>query len=193
MRYSILFQAFSLYEDEISDSKSQLAAITLIMSTFEQMTCFSEENAEPLRTNCALAAAKLLKKPDQCHGVTVCASLFWSGKKKSKEMKDAQRTLECLRKGARIATQCLDISVQIQIYVELLNQYLFYFERGNTAINIQTINQLITKIKEDMPNLEECEESKQIETYFNNTIAHIRQRIDPNNASGEPSFDGILI
>ena len=73
-------QAFSLYEDEISDSKAQLAAITLIMSTFEQMSCFSEENAEPLRTNCTLSASKLLKKPDQCRGVVACAALFWSGK-----------------------------------------------------------------------------------------------------------------
>lgn len=78
--YDFMTQAFSIYEDEISDSKSQLAAITLIISTFEQMTCFSEENAEPLRTNCALAASKLLKKPDQCRGVVTCASLFWSGK-----------------------------------------------------------------------------------------------------------------
>lgn len=74
------FQAFSLYEDEISDSKSQFAAITLIISTVEQMTCFTEENAEPLRTSCALAASKLLKKPDQCRAVVTCASLFWSGK-----------------------------------------------------------------------------------------------------------------
>lgn len=78
--YDFMTQAFSIYEDEISDSKSQLAAITLITSTLEQMTCFSEENAEPLRTNCALAASKLLKKADQCRGVVTCASLFWSGK-----------------------------------------------------------------------------------------------------------------
>lgn len=78
--YEFMTQAFSLYEDEISDSKAQLAAITLIMSTFEQMSCFGEENAEPLRTNCALAASKLLKKPDQCRGVVACAALFWSGK-----------------------------------------------------------------------------------------------------------------
>lgn len=78
--YEFMTCAFSLYEDEISDSKAQLAAITLIMSTFEQMTCFGEENAEPLRTNCALAASKLLKKPDQCRSVVACAALFWSGK-----------------------------------------------------------------------------------------------------------------
>jgi vacuolar protein sorting-associated protein 35 len=76
----LLLQAFSLYEDEISDSKAQLAAITLIAATFEQMSCFSEENHEPLRTQCALAASKLLKKPDQCRGVATCSHLFWSGK-----------------------------------------------------------------------------------------------------------------
>merc|ERR1719318_157179 len=61
-------QAFSLYEDEDSNSRAQLAAITLIIATFQQMVCFSEENHDPLRSQCALAAAKLLKKPDQCRG-----------------------------------------------------------------------------------------------------------------------------
>lgn len=44
------------------------------------MKCFGEENAEPVRTQCALAASKLLKKPDQCRGVATCCHLFWSGK-----------------------------------------------------------------------------------------------------------------
>lgn len=80
----MLCQAFSLYEDEISDSKAQLAAITLIIGTFERMKCFSEENHEPLRTQCALAASKLLKKPDQGRAVSTCAHLFWSGRNTDK-------------------------------------------------------------------------------------------------------------
>lgn len=44
------------------------------------MTSFSEEHHDPLRTQCALAASKLLKKPDQCRGVMVCSNLFWTGK-----------------------------------------------------------------------------------------------------------------
>ena len=83
-----LLQAFSLYEDEVSDSRAQLAAITLIMGTFEKMTCFGEENHEPLRTQCALAAAKLLKKPDQCRAVGVCSHLFWSAKSSDEEQKE---------------------------------------------------------------------------------------------------------
>lgn len=140
--YDFMTQAFSIYEDEISDSKAQLAAITLIISTFEQMICFGEENAEPLRTNCALAASKLLKKADQCRGVVTCASLFWSGKKDGEEMRDEKRTLECLKKGARIASQCLDINVQVQLYVELLNSYLYYFEQGNSLITVSMLNQV---------------------------------------------------
>ena len=41
MAYEFMSQAFSLYEDEISDSRAQLAAITLIIATFQQMKCFS--------------------------------------------------------------------------------------------------------------------------------------------------------
>ena len=80
MAYEFMSQAFSLYEDEISDSRAQLAAMSLVIGTLEQTSCFSEDNHDPLRTQCALAASKLLKKPDQCRGVMVCSQLFWSGK-----------------------------------------------------------------------------------------------------------------
>jgi hypothetical protein len=47
----IVPKAFSLYEDEISDSRAQLAAISLIIGTLEQIKCFTEENHDPLRYN----------------------------------------------------------------------------------------------------------------------------------------------
>ncbi|GJQ66126.1 Vps35 [Trypoxylus dichotomus] len=113
--YEFFSQAFSLYEDEISDSKAQLAAITLIVGTLEQIDCFSEENAEPLRTQCALAASKLLKKPDQCRGVATCSHLFWSGKNLNsrEQMDDGKRVVDCLKKGLRIAKQCMDEMIKL--------------------------------------------------------------------------------
>lgn len=48
------------------------------------MKCFGEENHEPLRTQCALAASKLLKKPDQGRAVSTCAHLFWPGRNTDK-------------------------------------------------------------------------------------------------------------
>ena len=93
-KYSIIYlQAFSLYEDEISDSRAQLSAINLIIATFQQIGCFSEENHEPLRTKCALAASKLLKKPDQCRAVAACSHLFWSGKVNGEEVCGRMETI----------------------------------------------------------------------------------------------------
>lgn len=195
--YEFMSQAFSLYEDEISDSKAQLAAITLIVGTLEQMQgCFGEENAEPLRTQCALAASKLLKKPDQCRGVATCSHLFWGSDQTSELQteakegqnvnKDGKRVLECLKKGVRIAKQCMDISVQVQLFVELLNHYIYFFEKGNDQVSIQIINQLITKIKEELPNLEVSDEAEQINKHFANTIEHLKSRsTDMDNTSYE--------
>lgn len=54
--------------------------------------------------------------------------------------------------------------------------------------------QLIAKIDEELPNLEQCEESKQIEVHYQNTLAHIRSRMKSSDSTGlEVSFEGISI
>ena len=63
----------------MTDSRAQLAAISLIVGTFEQLHCLGDENHETLRTNCAMSSSRLLKKADQCRSVAACAHLFWSG------------------------------------------------------------------------------------------------------------------
>lgn len=177
--YEFMSQAFSLYEDEISDSRAQLAAITLIMGTFERMTCFGEENHEPLRTQCALAAAKLLKKPDQCRAVGVCSHLFWSGRSSDDEQKERgneKRVMECLKKALRIANQCMDSTLQVQLFVEILNRYLVYYESGCEMVTSTILNQLMDKIREELPGLETGEDTDQINRHFENTEAHIRAK-----------------
>jgi len=86
-------QAFTLYEEEISDSKAQLAAATLIFATLQRITCFTEENHNPMRSQCAVGAAKLLKKPDQCRAVSICAHLFWSGRTRETDDQEVSHTL----------------------------------------------------------------------------------------------------
>ncbi|CAD1473373.1 unnamed protein product [Heterotrigona itama] len=192
--YEFMSQAFSIYEDEISDSKAQLAAITLIVATFEQMSCFCEENAEPIRNQCVLYASKLLRKPDQCRGIATCSHIFWSGKSLAtggKEMQNRFKVLDCLRKGIRIASQCMDTSVQVQLYVELLNHYIYFYEKGNTTFTVDIVNQVVAKIKEELPNLEVSEETEQIQKHLANTLEHLRNRMESPEADGltnSPSF-----
>ncbi|XP_073234316.1 vacuolar protein sorting-associated protein 35-like [Porites lutea] len=194
--YEFMSQAFALYEDEISDSKAQLAAITLIISTFEQMSCFGEENHEPLRTQCALAASKLLKKPDQCRAVGVCSHLFWSGKSQEVEggeCRDSKRVTECLKKAVRIGNQCMDTTTQVQLFVEVLNRYLYYYEKKADTVTVTVINQLLEKIREDLPGLEGTDETELIRKHFENTIAHIQLKKESPAAEGSPSYEEIRI
>ncbi|RLU22742.1 hypothetical protein DMN91_005020 [Ooceraea biroi] len=193
--YEFMSQAFSIYEDEISDSKAQLAAITLIIATFEQMSCFGEENAEPVRNQCALYASKLLRKPDQCRGVATCSHIFWSGKSLAtagKEMQEGGKVLDCLKKGIRIASQCMDTSVQVQLYVELLNHYIYFYEKGNTAVTVLILNQVIAKIREELPNLEASEETEQIQKHLANTLEHLRNRMESPDSDGL-SYQGLVL
>ena len=190
--YEFMSQAFSLYEDEISDSRAQLAAITLIISTFQQMTCFSEENHDPLRSQCALAAAKLLKKPDQCRGVLAVSHLFWSGASRAtagQPYKDAKKVLDCLKKGLKIAKQCMDPLVQVQLFVEILNHYVLFYEAGCVSISLEMIGEIVKVIGEELSVLEQGDESEQIGTHFSNTLEHMKLKRD-----GEGSlYEGLEI
>uniref|UniRef100_A0A8C4QFR8 Vacuolar protein sorting-associated protein 35 n=1 Tax=Eptatretus burgeri TaxID=7764 RepID=A0A8C4QFR8_EPTBU len=190
-----IVQAFSLYEDEISDSKAQLAAITLIIGTLERSRCFGEENHEPLRTQCALAASKLLKKPDQCRAVTICSHLFWSGHSADKggnELHDGKRVMDCLKKAVKIANQCMDASLQVQLFIEILNRYVFFYEKGNDAVSIQLLNQLLQKVREELPSLEAGDETEQLGKHFQNTVEYLRLRQESPESDG-PSYDGLVL
>ncbi|BES91758.1 vacuolar protein sorting [Nesidiocoris tenuis] len=188
--YEFLSQAFTLYEDEVCDSKSQLGAITLLVGTFERLSCFSQENTEPVRTQCALAASKLLKKPDQCRAVCTSAHLFWSSKSaQGQELQDGKRVVDCLKKGVRIANQCMDLLVQTQLYVELFNHYVYFYEKGNEHVTIAMLNHLLGKIREELPNLDSNEETEQISKHLTNTLAHIRERM----AAGGADYSGLSL
>lgn len=183
--YEFFSQAFSLYEEDISESKAQLVALTLIIGVFERLSCFSAENAEPICTQCALAASKLLKKPDQARAVAVSAHLFWSGKTNDgKEMLNGPKVVECLKKVARIVSHCMDLSVQVQLYTELLNSYIYFYEKGNDAITVDLLNDLIGKIRSELPNLENSDETDQIISHFNNSLEHLRNRVECPESEG---------
>ena len=50
------------------------------------------------------------------------------------KLQDSKRVSDCLKKGVKIANQCMDSSVQVQLFVELLNHYIYYYEKGNDQV-----------------------------------------------------------
>ena len=76
--YEFFAQAFTIYEEAISDSRAQFQAVCLFAGALHQTRGFGRENYDTLITKCALHGSKLLKKPDQCRAVYLASHLWWA-------------------------------------------------------------------------------------------------------------------
>lgn len=77
LTYDLYVQAFTVYEESISESRAQLQAITLIIGTLQGARVFGVDNYDTLVTKAALHGAKLLKKPHQAMAVNLASHLWW--------------------------------------------------------------------------------------------------------------------
>jgi vacuolar protein sorting-associated protein 35 len=165
--YEFFAQAFTVYEEAISDSRAQFQAVCVIASALHQTRNFGKENYDTLITKCALHGSKLLKKPDQCRAVYLASHLWWATpisalneedpKDVSKDSlrivgdilmkpqlyRDGKRVLECLQRALRVADACMDTAVSVELFVEILNRYVYYYEQENDAVSHSIANSLI--------------------------------------------------
>lgn len=153
--YEFFTQAYILYEEEVSDSKAQVTALHLIVGTLQRMHVFGVENRDTLTHKATGYSAKLLKKPDQCRAVYGCAHLFWVDDQDN--MKDGERVLICLKRALRIANAAQQMSNaargntgSVLLFVEILNKYLYFYEKGNPQITVAAIQSLIELITTEM-------------------------------------------
>jgi vacuolar protein sorting-associated protein 35 len=42
--------------------------------------------------------------------------------------------LECLQRALRVADACMDAAVSVELFVEILNRYVYYFDQENDAV-----------------------------------------------------------
>lgn len=139
--YEFFAQAFTVYEEAISDSKAQFQAVCVIASTLHQTRGFGRENYDTLITKCALHGSKLLRKPDQCRAVYLASHLWWAtpiaATEESEEnlYRDGKRVLECLQRALRVADSCMEQATSIELFVEILDRYAYYFEQQNESVS----------------------------------------------------------
>lgn len=181
--YEFFTQAFTIYEENVSDSRAQFQAVCIIAGALHETRNFTKENYDTLITKCALHGSKLLKKPDQCRAVYLASHLWWAvpiaakGEEDEKGLyRDGKRVLECLQRALRVADACMDTAVSVELFVEILNRYVYYFEQQNEAITIKYINGLIELIHS---NLQTNQDSATIEgprKHFQRTLEYIQSR-----------------
>ncbi|CAZ79879.1 unnamed protein product [Tuber melanosporum] len=180
--YEFFAQAFTVYEEAISDSRAQFQAVCVIANALHSTRNFSKENYDTLITKCAQYGSKLLKKPDQCRAVYLASHLWWaveiparSEDERSPLYRDGKRVLECLQRALRVADACMDTAVSVELFVEILNRYVYYFDRQNEAVTVKYLNGLIELIQSNLSS----NDSSTTETprkHFERTLDYIASR-----------------
>ncbi|KAJ6166647.1 hypothetical protein N7470_002094 [Penicillium chermesinum] len=183
--YEFFAQAFTIYEDAISDSRAQFQAVCVIAGALHGTRGFSKENYDTLITKAALHGSKLLKKPDQCRAVYLASHLWWvvenpqRGEEDPSELyRDGKRVLECLQRALRVADACMDTAVSVELFVEILNRYVYYFDQQNETVTTKYLNGLIELIHSNLQSNEE-DSNPNLDgpkRHFERTLEYIRSR-----------------
>mmetsp|Transcript_11180 Transcript_11180/g.17014 ORF Transcript_11180/g.17014 Transcript_11180/m.17014 type:complete len:385 (+) Transcript_11180:1394-2548(+) len=182
--YEFVKEGLLIYECEISESKSQVRALTAIVGTLLNCRNFPTEDYEALITKTAQYANKLLKKPDQCRMVTLCSHLFWpkdppivaDGEEEpavhGTRYADCDRVLECMQRSLKIASVC-----NPNIFVEILDRYIFYYENNNPLIHVRYLSGLIALINEQIGSEDGGQAmGSAVKAHYRNTLEYIRNR-----------------
>ncbi|ORY60275.1 vacuolar protein sorting-associated protein 35, partial [Pseudomassariella vexata] len=181
--YEFFAQAFTVYEEAISDSKAQFQAVCVIASALHQTRNFGKENYDTLITKCALHGSKLLRKPEQCRAVYLASHLWWATPIVATEetdeglYRDGKRVLECLQRALRVADSCMEQATSIELFVEILDRYVYYFDQQNESVTTKYVNGLIELIHSNLStNQQDSASVENSKRHFKHTLENIASR-----------------
>jgi len=189
--YEFVSEAMTIYEEDIAGSSEQFSALTLVIGTLYNLN-FSAENAESyetLITKAAKHSLKLMRHNDQCHAVCMSSHLFWRTLRdvdSSNVGRDGKRVLECLQKSLKIADSSMNAASNVLLFVEILNQYIYFFEHKNECVAVKYLTSIISLINTNIAALESpAQETAAIRAFYKNTLDYIKYRKEhPEDRSG---------
>lgn len=157
--YEFFVQVFMVYEEVVSDLKVQFQVVCVIVSVLYRMRNFGKENYDMLIMKCVQYVSKLLRKLDQCRVVYLVSYLWWvmfgvgeeeegggdvsffgifddvgCVDEKLKFYCDGKRVFECLQWVLRVVDSCMEIVMSIELFVEILDCYVYYFDQKNELV-----------------------------------------------------------
>lgn len=90
--------------------------------------------------------------------------------------RDGKRVLECLQRALRVADACMDTAVSVELFVEILNRYVYYFDQENDAVTTKYLNGLIELIHSNLNTSENMQGLESPRKHFQRTLEYIRSR-----------------
>ncbi len=125
--YEFFAQAFTVYEEAVSDSRAQFQAVCVIAGALHATRGFGRENYDTLITKCALHGSKLLKKPDQCRAVYLASHLWWATEIPARGEEDSKNV-------------GISFTIPSSLFKPFPSPSLFFFSRSSRSINLALLS-----------------------------------------------------
>jgi len=177
-------QAISLYETDINDAKYKPKAITSIVGTLLSLRSLENSEYEAVAMKTTQYAARILKKTDQCKMVLMCSHLFYTGEQDD-AYQNPQRVLECLQRALKIADACTTTSpTNLQLFVDILEKYIYFYEKDNPMITDKFISGLIALINEHIGSIGSKSASiAGSRSHFTKVVEYIEEKKNQTNSA----------
>ncbi len=171
--YEFFAQAFITYENEISDSKTQISAFNFLIGSLCECVNFSKDNIDTLVSKATQYSSKLLIKTDQCRAAYNCAHLFWNDNP-AHPCRNERLVLQCLQRALKVANACM--GHQPHLFVEILNKYIYFYNKGCSSIELKYLRGLIDIIEDHLSNSDGSFQSRVALTHHKNTLAFLQSK-----------------
>lgn len=153
LAYEFMTNAYSIFEEEISETEQKVPALNLITTTLYTLQCFNQDNFETLVSNAVSYSGKLLKKNMQCEATTLASHLFYCAFNKN-----GTKVMDLLRKSLKTSEVCMTKPENLYLLVNILNTYLYYRTINAEFMSDEDICTLCSFIKETVDEIEEFNE-----------------------------------
>lgn len=172
--------ALQIFQEGKIEGDKKMQLLILFVGTITSIHMLPKETLMLIITNLQQASQTLAKRSDQCVAMLNCSHLFYHD-----SVKDLNKVQECLTKAKRFADFSMTNAPNLNLFVLILNKYLYYIEKGADFVKSDAINDIIEIIKNHIHTISTENTNAtflpEIERYFEITLDTIRGRKKTSN------------
>jgi len=170
--FDLLNDSLSILQDAKTDADKKLGLLHLFISSICNITLLPQEKLLQLVSSLVQFSQTLPKRSEQCLAILNCSHLYFT-----ESNKDLAKVQDCLVKAKRFADFAMSNPQNLNLFVCILNKYLFFIEKTCDGLKIDNINDIIEIIKNHIFTIKTENTNPtflaEIESYFDTTIASV--------------------
>ena len=187
---SFINAAMKIYQEGKYNQNIKYQLLSNICAYLLNFTILSKEKVENLLKILMETGSKIPKRGDQVNSMLDIGQVYYF------VFKDGKKVIECVNKARRFADFALTNPQNLNLYIIMLNRYLYYADLGdeNVTINADQIEDIIELTKNHIETIKtemtlDANFVTNVETYFNKTIEYILKMKKAKNH--KPIYDSL--